>query len=279
MGIETVAVYSQADAEALHVKFADEAVCIGPAPRALSYLNIPAIISAAEITGADAHPPGLRLPVRERRVRRGLRQVRHHLDRPAPDAVMRLMGDKIRARAAMTKAGVPVLPGSGVHRDRRRARGGGRAHRLPGDPQGGGRRRRARHEDRRGRASSCAASWQAARTEAQAGLRQPATCTSSATCAGPATSRSRCVADEHGHYAHLGERECSIQRRHQKLVEEAPSRRRSMPRLGPPCTGAARQGHRSHRLPLARHAGVPARRGRQLLLHGDEHARSRSSTR
>ena len=111
LGIKTVVVHSTADRDAKYVQLADESVCIGPPPSAQSYLNMPAIISAAEVTDARGDPSGLRLPVRERRLRRARREVRLHLHRPAPETI-RLMGDKVSAKQAMIKAGVPCVPGS-----------------------------------------------------------------------------------------------------------------------------------------------------------------------
>ncbi len=111
MGIKTVAVHSQADAEAKYVKLADESVCIGPAPSAQSYLNIPAIISAAEVTDAEAIHPGYGFLVGERGFCRACRKKRLRFHRPASETI-RLMGDKVSAKNAMKKAGVPCVPGS-----------------------------------------------------------------------------------------------------------------------------------------------------------------------
>jgi acetyl-CoA carboxylase biotin carboxylase subunit len=111
MGLQSVAIYSTADAEALHVKFADQAVCIGPPPSRQSYLNIPAIISAAEVTGADAVHPGYGFLAEDPEFAEVCERCGLIWIGPPPSA-MRLMGDKIRARAAMSAAGVPILPGS-----------------------------------------------------------------------------------------------------------------------------------------------------------------------
>src|SRR5262247_2090001 len=113
MGLKSVAVHSTADADALHVKFADQAVCIGPPPSTQSYLNVPMIISAAEVTGADAIHPGYGFLSENADFAEVCRKCKLTWIGPPPDA-MRLMGDKIRARAAMSAAGVPVLPGSGT---------------------------------------------------------------------------------------------------------------------------------------------------------------------
>jgi acetyl-CoA carboxylase biotin carboxylase subunit len=113
MGLQSVAVYSTADADALHVKFADQAVCIGPPPSRQSYLNIPSIISAAEVTGADAIHPGYGFLAEDPEFAEVCGKCNIVWIGPPAEA-MRLMGDKIRAREAMRKAGVPILPGSGT---------------------------------------------------------------------------------------------------------------------------------------------------------------------
>ena len=113
LGIRTVSVHSTADKNALHVRFADESVCVGPPPSRQSYLNIPALISAAEITGADAVHPGYGFLAENAEFAEVCERCKLHWIGPPP-ALMRLMGDKVRARAAMSAAGVPILPGSGV---------------------------------------------------------------------------------------------------------------------------------------------------------------------
>src|ERR1700690_2198183 len=113
MGLESVAVYSTADADALHVKFADQAVCIGPPPSRQSYLNIPAIISAAEVTGADAIHPGYGFLAENAEFAEVVQKCGLHWIGPQPE-VMRIMGDKVSARRAMEAAGVPVVPGSPI---------------------------------------------------------------------------------------------------------------------------------------------------------------------
>src|SRR5215468_12316898 len=113
MGLATVSVHSLADKDALHVKFADESVCIGPAPAKQSYLNIPALISAAEITGADAVHPGYGFLAENAEFAEVCERCKIKFIGP-PSALMRLMGDKVRARKAMSQAGVPILPGTDV---------------------------------------------------------------------------------------------------------------------------------------------------------------------
>ena len=145
LGIKTVAVYSEADENSLHVRFADEDVCIGPAAAPTSYLNVPAVISAAEITGADAIHPGYGFLSESAYFAEVCEACHIKFIGPDPQ-VIRLMGDKARARRVMRKAGVPVLPGSdGL--DRRRGEGAEdrQGHRLPGHREGHRRRRRPRH--------------------------------------------------------------------------------------------------------------------------------------
>jgi acetyl-CoA carboxylase biotin carboxylase subunit len=220
MGLESVAVHSTADADALHVKFADQAVCIGPPPSRQSYLNIPMIISAAEVTGADAVHPGYGFLSENAEFAEVCRKCKLTWIGPPPDA-MRLMGDKIRARAAMAEAGVPVLPGSqGLHTEsdvleaverigfpiimKATAGGGGRGMKIVFDKE------------------KLIESWAMGRTEAQAAFGNPEMYMERY-CQRPRHIEIQVVADKHGHYTHLGERECSIQRRHQKVIEEAPS--------------------------------------------------------
>ena len=148
LGIKTVAVYSEADENSLHVRFADEDVCIGPPRSADSYLNVPAIISAAEITGADAIHPGYGFLSESAYLAEVCEACHIRFIGPDP-SVIKLLGDKARAKKAMKKAGVPMLPGSDGPVDRRRAGAQGRqGHRLSGHHQGRGRRRRARHARR-----------------------------------------------------------------------------------------------------------------------------------
>ena len=181
--------------------------------------NIPAIISAAEVTGADAIHPGYGFLSENADFAEVVQKCGLHWIGPPPE-IMRLMGDKVSARAAMAKAGVPILPGTGVIETDARGRGGGRAHRPPGDHQGVGRRRRPRHEDRRGPGRACRRSWPPARSEAQAGFGNPDVYLERYV-GRPRHIEVQVLGDGKRAVA-LGERECSIQRRHQKLVEEAP---------------------------------------------------------
>jgi acetyl-CoA carboxylase, biotin carboxylase subunit len=221
LGVKTVAVYSEADHESLHVRFADEAVCIGP-PRSIdSYLNIPAIISAAEITGADAIHPGYGFLSESSYLAEICEACHIKFIGPGPQAI-RLMGDKSRAKKAMIKAGVPVLPGSpGVLEDEekavRTAREIGFPVILKASAGGGGRGMRIV----RGPAE-LAQAFRAAQAEAAAAFGVPDVYVEKYV-EGPRHIEIQLMADTKGNVVHLGERECSLQRRHQKVLEEAPS--------------------------------------------------------
>jgi acetyl-CoA carboxylase biotin carboxylase subunit len=221
LGIKSVAVYSEADHESLHVRFADQAVCIGP-PRIIeSYLNIPAIISAAEVTGADAIHPGYGFLSESSYLAEICEACHIKFIGPGPQA-MRLMGDKSRARKAMMKAGVPVLPGSaGVLEDEERAVKAAKDTGFPvilkASAGGGGRGIRIVRS-----AAEVAPAFRAAQAEAAAAFGVPDVYIEKYLQA-PRHVEIQVIADSRGNVVHLGERECSIQRRHQKLVEEAPS--------------------------------------------------------
>ncbi len=221
LGIKTVAVYSEADRDSLHVRFADQAVCIGP-PRSIeSYLNIPAIISAAEVTGSDAIHPGYGFLSESSYLAEICEACKIKFIGPGPQAI-RLMGDKSRAKKAMMKAGVPVIPGSpGVVEDEEKA---SRVARETGFPVilkasagGGGRGMRIVRE-----IGELSNAFKAAQTEAQAAFGVPDVYIEKYV-EGPRHIEIQIMADARGNVVHLGERECSIQRRHQKLIEESPS--------------------------------------------------------
>jgi acetyl-CoA carboxylase biotin carboxylase subunit len=220
MGLESVAVHSTADADALHVKFADQAVCIGPPPSRLSYLNVPMIISAAEVTGADAVHPGYGFLSENADFADVCRKCGLTWIGPPADA-MRLMGDKIRARAAMAAAGVPTLPGSlGLHDEVQLLEAAAKIGFpviLKATAGGGGRGMKIVWEKER-----LIEAWATGRTEAQAAFGNPEMYMEKY-CERPRHIEIQVLADKHGHYTHLGERECSIQRRHQKVLEESPS--------------------------------------------------------
>jgi acetyl-CoA carboxylase biotin carboxylase subunit len=221
MGIKTVAVYSEADENSLHVRFADEDVCIGPARSADSYLNVPAIISAAEITGADAIHPGYGFLSESAYLAEVCEACRIRFIGPSSD-VIRLMGDKARARRTMRKAGVPVLPGSdgpvdGEDQAQRVARELGYPVIVKAAAGGGGRGMRIVRSP-----GELGGLLRTAQREAQAAFGSGAVYVEKYIEA-PRHIEFQLLADHHGAVVHLGERECSIQRRHQKLIEEAPS--------------------------------------------------------
>ncbi|HVY39055.1 MAG TPA: acetyl-CoA carboxylase biotin carboxylase subunit [Polyangia bacterium] len=219
MGLRSVAVHSTADADALHVRFADEKVCIGPPPARASYLSIPAIISAAEVTRADAVHPGYGFLAENAHFAEVVKKCGLHWIGPQPE-IMRKMGDKVEARAAMEKAGVPILPGTGVIETDAEADEAVERIGLPviikASAGGGGRGMKV--VDSKSRLSAQLA---AARSEAQAGFGNPNVYLERYV-GRPRHIEVQVLGDGSRAIA-LGERECSIQRRHQKLVEEAPS--------------------------------------------------------
>jgi len=218
-GLRSVAVHSTSDADALHVRFADEKVCIGPPPARQSYLNIPAIISAAEISGADAVHPGYGFLAENAHFAEVVQRCGLCWIGPQPE-VMRQMGDKVSARAVMSAAGVPILPGTGVIENDRDAEEAVERIGLPviiKASAGGGGRGMKIVEDL-DRLSTLLAQ---ARSEAQAGFGNPAVYLERY-IPRPRHVEVQVLGDGNKAVA-LGERECSIQRRHQKLVEEAPS--------------------------------------------------------
>jgi acetyl-CoA carboxylase biotin carboxylase subunit len=219
MGLRSVAVHSTADTDALHVRFADEKVCIGPPPSRLSYLSIPALISAAEVTGADAVHPGYGFLSENADFAETVIKCGLHWIGPQPE-VMRIMGDKVAARAAMSEAGVPILPGTGVLESDAEALEAIERIGLPVIVKavgGGGGRGMKIVEDKAKLFSQLAA----ARAEAQAGFNNPQVYIERY-ISRPRHVEVQVLGDGKTAIA-LGERECSIQRRHQKLVEEAPS--------------------------------------------------------
>jgi acetyl-CoA carboxylase biotin carboxylase subunit len=221
LGIHTVAVYSEADRHSLHVRFADEAVCIGPAKSARSYLDIPSIISAAEITGADAVHPGYGFLSENAGFAEVCEVSGLKFIGPRPE-VIRLMGVKERARAFMRDAGVPILPGSpGILQTADEAcEVAGRIGFpviIKASAGGGGRGMRVVNE-----AGELEALFHSAQQEAGAAFGCADVYVEKYVGA-PRHIEFQVLADERGHVEILGERECSLQRRHQKLLEEAPS--------------------------------------------------------
>ena len=221
MGIATVAVHSTADNHALHVRFADEAICIGPPEARKSYLHVPALISAVEVTGADAVHPGYGFLSENAEFAEVCLKNGIHFIGPPPEAI-RLMGNKIRAREAMAKAGLPLLPGSkGVLQDAREAEKLAESIGYPvilkAAAGGGGRGMKIVRE--RSQFRQALATGQA---EAAAAFGSPDMFLERYV-EQPRHIEIQIVADNHGSVVHLGERECSVQRRHQKLIEESPS--------------------------------------------------------
>jgi acetyl-CoA carboxylase biotin carboxylase subunit len=221
LGVKTVAVFSEADRDALHVRFADEAICIGPPASSQSYLNIPAVISAAEIANVEAIHPGYGFLAENAYFAEVCEACNIKFIGPTPETIS-LMGDKARARSAMKAAGVPITPGyEGIIED------DGEAARIAdqiGYPViikasagGGGRGMRiVRNRD------ELVASLPAAQHEAQVAFNNPAVYLERYIQVARHIEI-QVLADHHGNVVHLGERECSIQRRHQKVIEESPS--------------------------------------------------------
>ena len=243
MGIATVAVHSEADKDSLHVKLADESVCIGPAPSPQSYLNIPAIIAAAEVTGADAVHPGYGFLAENANFAEQVEQSGFIFIGPRADTI-RLMGDKVSAKQAMQEAGVPCVPGSDGA--------------LPDDPEtiiktaaevgypviikasggGGGRGMRVveREED-------LIKSVEMTKAEAGAAFGNPMVYMERY-LQRPRHVEIQVLADEHGNAIYLGERDCSMQRRHQKVIEEAPApgiTAREREKIGKACVEACKR--------------------------------------
>ena len=221
MGIKTVAVHSEADRESLHVRFADEAICIGAAPSAESYLNIPAIISAAEITNTHGIHPGYGFLAESATFAKICEDCNIKFIGPKPD-VIAMMGDKVEARRTMSAAGVPILPGSPDPIDsaedaKRLALEIGFPVIIKAAAGGGGRGMRIVRQE-----SELTGQLETAQAEALAAFKNGAVYIERY-IERPRHIEIQVLADEHGNVIHLGERECTIQRRHQKLLEEAPS--------------------------------------------------------
>jgi acetyl-CoA carboxylase biotin carboxylase subunit len=243
MGIRTVVVHSEADTDAKYVRLADESVCIGPAASRDSYLNIPAIISAAEVTDAEAIHPGYgflseNADFAERVERSGFVFIG-----PRPESI-RLMGDKVSAKDAMRKAGVPVVPGSegALPEDPKEVLATARAVGYPviikAAGGGGGRGMRVVHTE-----AALLNAVQMTRSEAQAAFNN-GTVYMERFLENPRHIEIQVLADEHRSAIYLGERDCSMQRRHQKVIEEAPApgiARRLIDKLGLRCIEACKK--------------------------------------
>ncbi|MBR6178112.1 MAG: acetyl-CoA carboxylase biotin carboxylase subunit [Bacteroidales bacterium] len=221
MGIKTVAVYSTADRDSLHVKFADEAVCIGNPPSAKSYLNIPALISVAEITNADAIHPGYGFLSENAKFARICTEHGIKFIGPTAEQIV-MMGDKATARKTMTEHGVPVTPGTQglldtMEQGKAEAKRIGYPVMLKATAGGGGKGMRIiRNED------EFEHLWNAARQEAAASFANDAVYLEKY-IEEPHHIEIQIAGDQYGNVCHLSERDCSIQRRHQKLLEETPS--------------------------------------------------------
>ena len=221
LGIQTVAVYSEADRESLHVRFADDDVCIGPAPARESYLRIPRLIAAAEITGADAIHPGYGFLAENAEFAETCAASNITFIGPTPEQI-RVMGDKAAARKAMADVGVPIIPGTpGPVEDSEEALGLAREIGFPviikAAAGGGGKGMRVAKD-----ADDFARSFQLARSEALSAFGNGEVYVEKY-LARPRHIEFQIMGDKHGNTIHLGERDCSVQRRHQKLIEEAPS--------------------------------------------------------
>ena len=243
LGVQSVVVYSEADRDAKYVKLADEAVCIGPPASAQSYLNMPAIISTAEVTDAEAIHPGYGFLSENADFAERVEKSGFTFIGPTPECI-RLMGDKVSAKQAMIKSGVPCVPGS--------------EDALPDDPKevirqaralaypviikaaggGGGRGMRVVHTE-----AALLNAVQTTRSEAQAAFGNPQVYMEKF-LEDPRHVEIQVLADQHKNAVWLGERDCSMQRRHQKIIEEAPApgiARRIIERVGDRCAAACRK--------------------------------------
>jgi acetyl-CoA carboxylase biotin carboxylase subunit len=247
MGIKTVAVHSTADADAMHVRLADESVCIGPPPSRDSYLNVPAILSAATITGAEAIHPGVGFLSENPEFAAMVQEHDMVFIGPEPEHIA-LMGDKVAAKQAARDLGIPVVPGSeGAINDAEEvmslADEIGYPVLIKAAAGGGGRGMKVAQD-----ASELVESFRLARTEAKAAFGNEAVYMEKY-LGRPRHIEVQLLADAHGNVIHLGERDCSLQRRHQKLLEEAPSPALNADErtsIGTRCTDAMKQlGYRS----------------------------------
>ena len=243
LGIQAVMVYSEADKDAKYVRLADEAVCIGPAPSGQSYLNMPAIISAAEVTDAEAIHPGYGFLSENADFAERVEQSGFQFIGPTPQSI-RTMGDKVSAKQAMIKAGVPCVPGSdGELPDepaaiRRMAKSIGYPVIIKAAGGGGGRGMRVVHTE-----AALIGAVQTTKAEAAAAFNNPAVYMEKY-LQNPRHIEIQILADKHRNAVYLGERDCSMQRRHQKVIEEAPAPgipRRQIERIGERCVAACKK--------------------------------------
>ena len=243
LGVKAVMVYSEADREAKYVKLADEAVCIGPASSALSYLNMPAIISAAEVTDAEAIHPGYGFLSENAGFAERVEKSGFQFIGPTPESI-RIMGDKVSAKQAMIKAGVPCVPGSeGELPDdpvqiRRVAKAVGYPVIIKAAGGGGGRGMRVVHTE-----AALINAVQMTKAEAGAAFGNPAVYLEKF-LQNPRHIEIQIMADKFKNAVYLGERDCSMQRRHQKIIEEAPAPgipRKLIDRVGERCVAACKK--------------------------------------
>ncbi len=221
MGIHTVAVHSTADADAMHVRLADESVCIGPPAAKDSYLNIPAILTAAAITGADAIHPGIGFMSENARFAEMVEEHGFVFIGPTPEHI-RIMGDKVTAKETVKKLGLPTVPGSAgavatVEEAAKVAEKTGYPVLIKAAAGGGGKGMKVANS-----AKELAEAYSLARGEARAAFGNDEVYMEKY-LAHPRHIEVQLIGDTHGHALHFGERDCSIQRRHQKVIEEAPS--------------------------------------------------------
>ena len=243
LGVKAVMVYSEADKDAKYVRLADEAVCIGPAASGQSYLNMPAIISAAEVTDAEAIHPGYGFLSENADFAERVEKSGFQFIGPTPESI-RIMGDKVAAKQAMIKAGVPCVPGSeGQLPDdpaaiRRIARAVGYPVIIKATGGGGGRGMRVVHTE-----AALVGAVQMTRAEAGAAFNNPAVYMEKF-LQNPRHIEIQVMADKFRNAVYLGERDCSMQRRHQKVIEEAPApgiARRLIERIGERCVAACKK--------------------------------------
>ncbi|VTU18384.1 Biotin carboxylase [Variovorax sp. PBL-H6] len=243
LGIKAVMVYSEADREAKYVKLAEEAVCIGPAPSSQSYLNMPAIISAAEVTDSEAIHPGYGFLSENANFAERVEQSGFQFIGPTPESI-RIMGDKVSAKQTMIKAGVPCVPGSeGELSDdaainKRIARAIGYPVIIKASGGGGGRGMRVVHTE-----AALVNAIQMTKAEAAAAFNNPSVYMEKF-LQNPRHIEIQVLADKHKNAVYLGERDCSMQRRHQKVIEESPAPgipRKLLEKIGERCALACKK--------------------------------------
>jgi acetyl-CoA carboxylase biotin carboxylase subunit len=243
LGIKAVMVYSEADRDAKYVKLAEEAVCIGPAPSGQSYLNMPAIISAAEVTDSEAIHPGYGFLSENANFAERVEQSGFQFIGPTPESI-RIMGDKVSAKQAMIKAGVPCVPGSDgelsddAAANKRIARAIGYPVIIKAAGGGGGRGMRVVHTE-----AALINAIQMTKAEAAAAFNNPAVYMEKF-LQNPRHIEIQVLADKHRNAVYLGERDCSTQRRHQKVIEESPAPgvpRKLIEKIGERCALACKK--------------------------------------